>query len=313
MTTLPCARSVNPCVQRQMSIGGLFLLVGMVAESSHAGSFVCPSSPCAADCAPDNGDGSFGNGLVNIDDLLAVINAFGQTDGRCDLAPDNGDGTFGNGIVNIDDVLGVINAFGDCPGFEYPPPARNAEAEQIALEMLGPFGGLFAPPELIDRVERDLALIRAAEPTLATEFHTPTWSGLGLILTLDDALPQDNFDCLNEYYGVTDITVLGALGFVIIDFPRVHNSAQMVTNYLAAPEVLTAGEDFIVGGQNFWTPTAPLANPDATWTWNVDDGFFDCFDGCDCHYFYTFRVSAGGDVVLISSSTVGQPWCEFPF
>jgi len=70
---------------------------------------------CRADCAPDNGDGTFGNGIVNVDDLLAVINAFGQSGGPCDTAPANGDGTFGNGIVNVDDLLGVINALGPCP------------------------------------------------------------------------------------------------------------------------------------------------------------------------------------------------------
>jgi len=70
---------------------------------------------CPWDCAPDNGDGTFGNGLVNIDDLFATINAFGVSDGPCDSSPDNGDGTFGNGLVNIDDLFGVINTFGDCP------------------------------------------------------------------------------------------------------------------------------------------------------------------------------------------------------
>jgi glyoxylase-like metal-dependent hydrolase (beta-lactamase superfamily II) len=67
-------------------------------------------APCVADCAPAGG-----NGLVNIDDLLAVINAFGSGPSSCDIAPDNGDGTFGNGEVNIDDVLATINAFGPCP------------------------------------------------------------------------------------------------------------------------------------------------------------------------------------------------------
>ncbi|MEM7228365.1 MAG: hypothetical protein AAF432_06055 [Planctomycetota bacterium] len=71
--------------------------------------------PCPWDCAPDNGDGTFGNQTVNIDDLLNVINAFGDPGGPCDNAPDNGDGTFGNGTINIDDLLGVINNFGDCP------------------------------------------------------------------------------------------------------------------------------------------------------------------------------------------------------
>jgi hypothetical protein len=71
--------------------------------------------PCPWDCTPDNGDGTFGNGVVNIDDLLEVINAFGGPGGPCDVSPDNGDGTYGNGVVNIDDLLAVINNFGDCP------------------------------------------------------------------------------------------------------------------------------------------------------------------------------------------------------
>jgi len=65
---------------------------------------------CPADCVPPGG-----NGVVNIDDILATINAFGTVgDSACDSAPDNGDGTFGNGLVNIDDVLRVINSQGPC-------------------------------------------------------------------------------------------------------------------------------------------------------------------------------------------------------
>jgi hypothetical protein len=72
-------------------------------------------TPCPTDCAPDNGDGTFGNSVVNIDDLLRVINDFGAAGGPCDSAPDNGDGTFGNNLVNIDDLLNTINNFGACP------------------------------------------------------------------------------------------------------------------------------------------------------------------------------------------------------
>jgi len=70
---------------------------------------------CVADCSPDNGDGTFGNGVVNVDDLFAVLNAFGSSVTGCDIAPDNGDGTFGNGVVNVDDLFAVVNAFGPCP------------------------------------------------------------------------------------------------------------------------------------------------------------------------------------------------------
>jgi len=50
-----------------------------------------------------------GNGLVNIDDLVDVLNAFGFT-GACSNADLNG-----NGIVNIDDLVDVLNSFGGCP------------------------------------------------------------------------------------------------------------------------------------------------------------------------------------------------------
>ncbi|MEM7229276.1 MAG: VCBS repeat-containing protein, partial [Planctomycetota bacterium] len=63
---------------------------------------------CPADCAPLGG-----NGTVNVDDLITVINNFGQA-GQCDVTPANPDGTFGNGIINVDDLIAVINAFGDC-------------------------------------------------------------------------------------------------------------------------------------------------------------------------------------------------------
>ena len=74
------------------------------AGGANAGSayiFECPNGPaCPADIT--------GNGNVNVDDLLAVINAWGPCPG-CP-ADINGSGT-----VNVDDLLAVINAWGPCP------------------------------------------------------------------------------------------------------------------------------------------------------------------------------------------------------
>ncbi|MEM7229125.1 MAG: NHL repeat-containing protein, partial [Planctomycetota bacterium] len=70
---------------------------------------------CPTDCVPDNGDGTTGNGTTNVDDLLAVINAFGSVGGACDVAPVQPDCSVGNDVINIDDLLAVINAFGPCP------------------------------------------------------------------------------------------------------------------------------------------------------------------------------------------------------
>jgi uncharacterized protein YjiK len=47
-----------------------------------------------------------GNQVIDIDDLLTVINAWGSTGGPADVT--------GNGVVDIDDLLAVINAWGAC-------------------------------------------------------------------------------------------------------------------------------------------------------------------------------------------------------
>jgi hypothetical protein len=64
---------------------------------------------CTGDIAPVGG-----NGAVDVDDLLAVINAWGAcanpNDCPADIAPAGG-----NDVVNVDDLLAIINAWGPCP------------------------------------------------------------------------------------------------------------------------------------------------------------------------------------------------------
>lgn len=69
-----------------------------------------PIQICPPDLAPPGGDG-----LVNVQDMLAVINAWGACPvppAFCpaDIAPPGG-----NGSVNVQDMLAVINAWGACP------------------------------------------------------------------------------------------------------------------------------------------------------------------------------------------------------
>jgi hypothetical protein len=61
----------------------------------------CPAPPCTGDINH--------SGAVNIDDLLAVINAWGPGGGNGPSDVDH------NGVVNIDDLLSVINHWGGCP------------------------------------------------------------------------------------------------------------------------------------------------------------------------------------------------------
>jgi hypothetical protein len=63
-----------------------------------------PGTFCESDVAPKGG----GNGVVDIDDLLLVINGWGQS-------PPNPGDVNGDSLVNIDDLLMVVNAWGVCP------------------------------------------------------------------------------------------------------------------------------------------------------------------------------------------------------
>lgn len=64
---------------------------------------------CQADISPPGAGG--GDGVVNIDDLLLVVNNWGDTG-----PPGTVDGDANtNGVVNIDDLLMIVHAWGGCP------------------------------------------------------------------------------------------------------------------------------------------------------------------------------------------------------
>jgi hypothetical protein len=81
---------------------GTYRVVGSLGAET-----VIPTVPppsCQGDVTGDN--------VVNVNDLLAVINAWGPCASPCaaDIAPPGGDG-----VVNVNDLLAVINAWGPCP------------------------------------------------------------------------------------------------------------------------------------------------------------------------------------------------------
>jgi 6-phosphogluconolactonase (cycloisomerase 2 family) len=89
--------TLNPDGSLTMNGGSIYSTQG-IAPRSIASWF--PVAPCPADVAG-------GDGVVDIDDLLAVINAWGALGGPADINQ--------SGLVDIDDLLAVINAWGDCP------------------------------------------------------------------------------------------------------------------------------------------------------------------------------------------------------
>jgi hypothetical protein len=129
----------------ELVIGGNFLTAGGKPANRIARWRDCDL--CIADIVDDN--------EVNVDDLLAIINAWGDCPEQpiwCgeDLAPLGGDGVINaddlvkvinnwngccagdashDGITNVDDLLAVINAWGECSPNPSPPPMPVCPAD----------------------------------------------------------------------------------------------------------------------------------------------------------------------------------------
>ncbi len=255
------------------------------------------STKAAPPCDADLDD----NGVVGASDVLHLLANWGPCKG-C-LADLNGDGT-----VGASDLLALLADWGPTV-FDYSPVLDNPEAEQIALEMLGPRGPLRPDFADYERIITDQALIRAANRRLADQTHSPVWIPNQLLLVLLDGVPQDEYLCLNVFYQVTDVQLISKfLNLYLLTFAGNLNVAALAAVYEEAPAVDYAEPNGIFGGQNFWEAT-PMKG--GVWRWNIDDGWMDCFDGCDCHREYVIETDAEGNVEIISIQEWGQPWCDF--
>lgn len=211
--------------------------------------------------------------------------------------------------IDLGDVAPMVAALLEPASvlFDYGPPRENAEAEQIGLEMIGAAGPLLVHDRKYARIVQDLASIRAAEPRLVTEIHSMAWLPNELIVKVFPDVPHDDYDCLNAYYQVTDIDNLFGDWWVLTLSGNV-NIPALAAIYVEAPEVEYAEQNGLIGGQNYWVPTILAGD---VWSWDIDDGWWDCFDGCDCHRYYVFETDAIGNVTLISYQEVGMSWCVF--
>ncbi len=239
------------------------------------------------------------DGAIGVTDLLSLLGQWGTDPG----GPPDFDG---DGQVGVTDLLVVLGKWGPAT-FDYGPPLSNAEAEQIALEMLGPAGPLRPAAADYARIVADLMRIRHEYPALNGQTHTPAWVANDLIVNLASGAPTEEYECLNTYYQVTGISHLFSTWWVLT-FAGNLNVEALVPIYVETPAVDFAEPNGLIGGENFWTPTVLGGG---VWQWEVDDGFLDCFDGCDCHRFYVLETDALGNVTLISYQEFGQPWCEF--
>ncbi|MCA9311157.1 MAG: hypothetical protein KDA21_08120 [Phycisphaerales bacterium] len=254
----------------------------------------------AAPTCPGDADGDL---QVNFDDLNLVLEHWNTTDPAGDVT--------GDGVVDFNDLNEVLEWWTDC-SFDYGATYADDEAWQIGLEMLGGTGPLLLPQATYDRIDRDLDLIRVFEGTLASQPHTPAWSPSSLLVGLVDGADRTRYDAFNAYYGVIneqELFAFGGITYYLVTLPGRVNVVCLGGIYQQLAEVSSAEPDGIIGGQNFYTPSLLLSG---NWRWDIDDGFWDCFDGCDCHYVWAFETDDAGNVTLIDATQFGQPWCPWP-
>ena len=254
-------------------------------------SSIYSAPPCDADLD--------GDGQVGTSDLLLLFSSWGHCEGCVEDLD-------GDGVVSTHDLLELFSGWGPTV-FEFAVGQDDAEAQQIAIEMLGAGGHLNAPSEVYERVVRDLDLIREAVPGLARQAHSPAWVANQMIAQILENESQQEYICLNEYYQVIDLDNLFS-NWWVITFADNINILALIPIYTEAPAVNFAEPNGIIGGQNFWTPT-DLGG--GLWQWVIDDGWHDCFDGCDCHRVYTIQTDAKMNIEVISIEEFGQPWCDF--
>jgi hypothetical protein len=247
--------------------------------------------PCDADLDDD--------GAVGVTDFLELLGVWGTDPAG---PPDFND----DGTVGVEDFLTLLANWGPI-AFDFGPEYPDAEAHQIGLEMMGAGGPLVLPEELYERIAFDLALIRDFEPALAPETHSMAWVPNELLVQVNAAAPQDAYECLNEQYQVLETdNVFG--DWWLLTFAGKINVPALGEVYVQTPAVSLYDPNYLIGGQNFWVPS-DLGN--GWWLWDIDDGFWDCFDGCDCHRLYTFRTGPNGEIILYSYQEIGPSYCGF--
>jgi len=191
------------------------------------------------------------------------------------------------------------------PGlFDYGPHRDNVEAELLAMDLTG---ALRAPDHEYNRILRDLALIRTAYPILGPEIDGMDYVPTELTVKMDPAVSWSGYDALNQYYQVIDDRVFFG-DWRILTFCDNINPNALRVEYEALPEVLVAEPDYMIGVANFIT----ISLLGDTYRYDIEDGFHDCTDSCDCARLWLIDVAADGTVTLQSYSEYGPwSWCVF--
>lgn len=189
--------------------------------------------------------------------------------------------------------LSLLSVFLFCLPATATPPAYT-EAELIALEYSGE---LLPPAHLTQRIEGDVAVIRAYDPYLERVHAWPDWQpGVLLVNLMGWAWEQfhageyHGLDELNEIYGPVEIIPYPDL-FLLLHFPLPYHPVVLASIYRTAPGVRYAEPNSIGGDNNDITCLDPGR-------YRFRRAWGDCPAGCMYQHVWVFSVE-GGMVTLL--------------
>ncbi|MFH1745875.1 MAG: hypothetical protein ABIG44_02410 [Planctomycetota bacterium] len=185
--------------------------------------------------------------------------------------------------------------------FSYGPARDNLEAEMLAMKLTGQ---MRAPDKEYERILLDLALIRAEYPELITVVDDMDYAPNQLLVGIGSSTPPE-YDELNAFYLLVDEEVHTT--WRVLTFCGNLNAEVLAGIYAGVPGVNWTDPNWLIGTDDIIT----IEVIGDTYRYNIDDGFWDCFDGCDCHREWVLDVDLAGNVILISYEEWGWSWCVF--
>ena len=159
--------------------------------------------------------------------------------------------------------------------------------------------------------EREKGVLDVSQVPSGILAHAPGYIDKAneIIVGLKVGPAHSQFECLNTFYRVTDRSLMFRIDNVeywLLVFAGDVNVPALAASYAALTDVAVAEPNYWSVGENIYRPT-DLGN--GTWVWDIDDGFMDCIDGCDCHRLYLFETHAEGEAMLLGQNKQGAGWC----
>ena len=182
-------------------------------------------------------------------------------------------------------------------------PRGDRDLEVLAAA-LG--GTVAADPAIYARLARDVAAIRAAEPSLTTVTYRTGHDGRTLMLEFGNTDARDRilagheptFEALRPR--LAPIAVNLAYSWVVVGFERVYDLVRLREYYRRISGVSDVGLNVMAGGGP--SMCVERDDDDAAWTYWVLDAGGDCPAGCTTMRVFGFRTAPSGALERLGAS-----------